>query len=280
MSVGPTFSRRSFLRTLALGACALPCSRVMAAMGESFGLHPDTPMGNLPASPLTATPPPTMMPVFTSAKLSSPTLSLTFDDGPHPSLTPRLLDLLAERDVKATFYVIGKNVEAHPDVARRIVEEGHEISNHTWTHPALSKLSPEKVAEELSRTHDAVLDVTGYRMTGLRPPYGALNDRVREVAFQRHGYDTVLWSVDPMDWKYRNADRVSRELIAGAAPGAVLLCHDIHPSTIAAIPGAVDQLLIQGYEFTTISRLLAMDQSGRQDSNLRPPGPKPGALPS
>ena len=280
MSVGSTISRRSFLRTLAMGACAWPCTRVMAAMGESFGLHPDTPMGNLPASPLTATPPPTMMPVFTSAKLNSPTLSLTFDDGPHPSLTPRLLDLLAERDVKATFYVIGKNVEAHPAVARRIVDEGHEISNHTWTHPALSKLPPEKVAEELSRTHDTVLEVTGYRMTGLRPPYGALNDRVREVAFQRHGYDTVLWSVDPLDWKYRNAERVSRELIAGAAPGAVLLCHDIHPSTIAAIPGVVDQLLIQGFEFTTISRLLAMDQSGRQDSNLRPPGPKPGALPS
>jgi len=280
MSAGSPIPRRRFLRTLVLGACVLPFSRSMARMGETFGLHPDTPMGELPVSPLTATPPPVMGPAFRSAKLSTPHLALTFDDGPHGTLTPRLLDILADREVKATFYVIGSNVEAHPKIARRIVDEGHEIANHTWTHPALSKLSPERVAEELTRTHDTVLDVTGYRMSGLRPPYGDYNERVREVAFERHGYDTIMWSVDPLDWKHRNAERVSRELIAGAAPGAVLLCHDIHASTIAAIPGTVDQLLIQGYEFTTVSRLQAMDESGRQDSNLRPPGPKPGALPS
>ena len=145
---------------------------------------------------------------------------------------------------------------------------------------ALSGLSAARVAEELRRTHETVLDVTGVRMTNLRPPYGAFNDRVRKVAFDGHGYDTIMWSVDPLDWKYRNSGRVTRELVSGAAPGAVLLCHDIHPTTIAAIPPTLDQLLARGFAFVTIDRLMSMDKSGRQDLNLRPPGPKPGALPS
>jgi peptidoglycan-N-acetylglucosamine deacetylase len=280
---GPSsISRRHFLRTLTLGACLWPVSRTLAGMGREFGLHPGTsgllPLADLPAGPLTN--PPVMLPPFHSAMVSTPHLALTFDDGPHGALTPRLLDLLSERNVKATFYVIGRNVELYPDIARRIVTEGHEIANHTFTHPALSRLSAERVAEELRRTHETVLQVTGVRMTNLRPPYGAFNDRVRQVAFDGHGYDTIMWSVDPLDWKYRNAARVTRELVGGAAPGAVLLCHDIHKTTIAAMPSTLDQLLARQFQFVTVAELMAMDKSGRQDLNLRPPGPKPGALPS
>jgi len=280
MSAGSTLSRRRFLRTLVWGACALPVTRGLARMGESFGLHPGTAALGLPdgAGPLTA--PRVMGPAFHSAAIATPHLALTFDDGPHGSLTPKLLDLLGRHRVRCTFYVIGRNVEAYPEIARRIVAEGHEIANHTWTHPQLSRLSAARVAEELRRTHETVLDVTGVRMTNLRPPYGAFNDGVRRVAFDRHGYDTIMWSVDPLDWKYRNAARVTRELVKGAAPGAVLLCHDIHPSTVAAMPSTLDQLLGRGFQFVTVAELMAMDASGRQDSNLRPPGPKPGALPS
>ena len=247
-------------------------------MGRELGLHPATPFMQLPPGPLTN--PPVMLPPFRAALISSPHLALTFDDGPHGSLTPRLLDILAQRNVKATFYVIGRNVEAHPEIARRIVEDGHEIANHTWSHPALSGLSDDRVTEELRRTHDVVLEATGVRMTNLRPPYGAYNDRVREVAFNGHGYDTIMWSVDPLDWKYRNSARVTRELVTGAAPGAVLLCHDIHPTTVAAIPPVLDDLLGRRFEFVTIDKLMAMDKSGRLDSNQRPPAPKAGALPS
>ena len=275
---GPNLSRRNFLRTIALGACAAPLSRAFGNMGADFGLHPDTPGSALPGAPA-AGPAPIRLP-FHSAAIGTPHLSLTFDDGPHGKLTPKLLDLLGRRGVKCTFYVIGRNVEAYPDIARRIVAEGHEIANHTWTHPQLSRLSAARVADELRRTHDKVLEVTGVRMTNLRPPYGAFNDSVRRVAFDRHGYDTIMWSVDPLDWKFRNSSRVTRELVKGAAPGAVLLCHDIHPSTIAAMPATLDQLLGRGFRFVTVAELMAMDKSGRQDSNLRPPGPKPGALPS
>ncbi len=258
----------------------LPLSRSLAGMGQAFGLHPDTPMGSTlsGAGPLTT--PAVMGPAFHSASIGTPHLALTFDDGPHGTLTPRLLDMLAERQARATFYVIGRNVEAHPKIARRIVEEGHEIANHTWSHPALSRLSAERVAEELRRTHETVLEVTGVRMSNLRPPYGALNDRVRQVAFDRHGYDTVMWSVDPLDWKHRNAERVTRELVAGAAPGAVLLCHDIHASTVAAMPSTLEQLHGRGFRLVTVSDLMAMNNSGRLDSNQRPPAPKAGALPS
>ena len=271
-------SRRSFLRTLTFGACLYPLARTLAGPGREFGLHPGTSLLNLPPVPLTN--PAVMLPPFHSAMVSTPHLALTFDDGPHGTLTPRLLDMLAERKVKATFYVIGRNVEACPDIARRIVADGHEIANHTYTHPALSRLPSARVAEELRRTHETVLDVTGIRMTNLRPPYGAFNDEVRRVAFDGHGYDTIMWSVDPLDWKYRNTARVTRELVGGAAPGAVLLCHDIHKTTIAAIPPTLDQLLARNFQFVTVAELMAMDKSGRQDSNLRPPGPKPGALPS
>ncbi len=278
MSASDHLSRRRFLRTLTLGACFYPAARTLAFMGSEFGLHPATPLMGMPSGPLTN--PPVMLPPFYSAAIGTPHLALTFDDGPHGSLTPRLLDALAKRRVKATFYVIGRNVETHPDIARRIVAEGHEIANHTWSHPSLSGLSAERVADELRRTHEIALEVTGVRMTNLRPPYGAFNDRVRQVAFDGHGYDTIMWSVDPQDWKYRNSARVTRELVSGAAPGAVLLCHDIHKTTITAIPPVLDQLLARDFQFVTVAQLMAMDKSGRQDSNLRPPGPKPGALPS
>jgi peptidoglycan/xylan/chitin deacetylase (PgdA/CDA1 family) len=271
-------SRRRFLRALTLGACTLPFGRALANVGADFGLHPDTPGVKLAAVPVNV--PAAMGSPFHSAAIGTPHLALTFDDGPHGKLTPKLLDLLGRRGVKSTFYVIGRNVEAYPDIACRIVAEGHEIANHTWTHPQLSRLSAARVADELRRTHDKVLEVTGVRMTNLRPPYGAFNDSVRRVAFDRHGYDTIMWSVDPLDWKYRNSSRVTRELVKGAAPGAVLLCHDIHPSTIAAVPPTLDQLLGRGFRFVTVAELMAMDKSGRQDLNLRPPGPKPGALPS
>ena len=139
MTAPSAISRRRFLRTLTLGACALPLSRSLGSLGREFGLHPGTPMTDLPPGPLTN--PAVMLPPFHSAAVTTPHLALTFDDGPHGTLTPRLLDILGRNNVKATFYVIGRNVAAYPGIARRLVAEGHEIANHTWSHPALSGLS-------------------------------------------------------------------------------------------------------------------------------------------
>jgi len=171
------------------------------------------------------------------------------------------LDTLRARKVRATFYVIGNNVNANPAIAQRIVQEGHEIANHTMTHPSLSRLSAARVSQELRGAHQAIANATGVQALNMRPPYGAVNDQVRRVANNEFGYTTIMWSVDPLDWKYRNSERVTRELTNGAAPGAILLCHDIHATTVAAIPATLDQLLRQGYQFVTVRELLRMESA-------------------
>ncbi len=195
---------------------------------------------------------------YNSVHTSKPVLALTFDDGPHPELTPRLLDILRAEGVRATFYVVGKNVEAYPDIARRIVAEGHEIANHSWSHPALPGLGSARLNQELEGTSAVIERVTGRRPSNMRPPYGALNERVRRTILNDHKMDIILWSVDPLDWKRPGAAVVTQRLVEGAQPGAIMLAHDIHPGTIEAVPGTIAQLKAKGYGFVTVSQLLAM----------------------
>jgi peptidoglycan-N-acetylglucosamine deacetylase len=105
---------------------------------------------------------------------------MTFDDGPSVGNTARLLDILKQRNIKVTFFMIGPNVVAHPEIARRVLAEGHEIGNHSWTHPQLSKLSDQRVTEEISKTQEAIKNATGFTPTILRPPYGAITKRQRQ----------------------------------------------------------------------------------------------------
>ena len=195
---------------------------------------------------------------YNSVDTARPYVALTFDDGPHPELTPRLLDILRHHGVRATFYVIGRNVETYPEIARRIVSEGHEIANHSWSHPALTTLGAARLRQEIDKTNEVILRVTGRRPTNMRPPYGAINDRVRQAMFRDHGLDVIMWSVDPLDWRRPGADVVRQRLVDGAAPGAILLAHDIHPGTIDAMSGTISQLKAKGYGFATVSQLLAL----------------------
>lgn len=196
---------------------------------------------------------------YNSVKTTHPVVAMTFDDGPHPELTPKLLDLLKARNIRATFYVIGKNVAAYPEIARRIVEEGHEIANHTYTHPALSKIGAARVKTELDRTTEAIRQATGVTPRNMRPPYGATNTALNRRISEEFGMPVIMWSVDPQDWRYRNASRVSSHIIANAKPGDIILAHDIHPSTIAAMAPALDALLAKGFRFVTVSELLEYD---------------------
>ncbi len=191
--------------------------------------------------------------VPTSEKL----LAMTFDDGPHPKLTARLLDLLAQRGVKATFFVVGRNVRTYPALVRRMIAEGHEVASHTDTHPSLTKLSEAGIRQELERTEEAIVAAAQIKPVLLRPPYGATNERVNRQAFSQFGYQTILWSVDPEDWRRPGPSVVASRLVAGAHPGGILLAHDIHAGTIDAMPQALDALLAQGYRFVTVSQLLS-----------------------
>lgn len=191
-----------------------------------------------------------------------PFLALTFDDGPHPANTPRLLDLLKQRNVKATFYVVGTNAKRYPEIMRRIVAEGHEIGNHTVTHPNLSKMSADGVRNELRVCHDAIVSATGVAPRTMRPPYGAITSAQKSWIKKEFGYSTILWSVDPEDWKKPGSSVVTSRLVSGAGPGGILLVHDIHSPTIDAMPSTIDQLLAKGYQFVTVTQLLAMEPKG------------------
>ncbi|WP_326825135.1 polysaccharide deacetylase family protein [Streptosporangium sp. NBC_01756] len=180
-------------------------------------------------------------------------VALTYDDGPGP-YTGRLLDVLAEYHARATFFVIGQMVAADgPLTLRRMVSEGHEIGNHTWSHTQLTALSDAGVKGELSRTQQIVHHVTGRWMSLMRPPYGATNQRVTAVA-RRKGLAQILWSLDTMDWRDRDSlvviQRASR-----AARGSVVLMHDIHPTTVEAAPQVLARLTAAGYTFVTLSEM-------------------------
>jgi peptidoglycan/xylan/chitin deacetylase (PgdA/CDA1 family) len=181
---------------------------------------------------------------------------MTFDDGPSATLTPKLLDLLAAHHIKATFFVIGENVAQHPDIVARAAREGHEIANHSWSHPNLAKLSDEGVRRQLSRTDDAIKSATGARPTLLRPPYGSITEREKRWIHDEFGYQIILWDVDPYDWKRPGPAVVRNRILQETQPGSIVLSHDIHPGTIEAMPSTFDALEAKGFKFATVSELI------------------------
>lgn len=195
---------------------------------------------------------------FTRVMVSGNYVAITFDDGPHPQNTPRLLDILRARNIKATFYVIGRSVDLHPQIVRRTVAEGHEIGNHSHTHRLLSKLGDSELRMEMSRCQDAIGRAAGVRPRTMRPPYGGLTQRQRELVHAEFGYPTILWSVDPLDWKRPGPSVVTSRILSGASPGGIILGHDLHSQTVDAMPATLDGLLRRGYQFVTVSQLLAM----------------------
>ena len=195
-------------------------------------------------APAAPTPPPT-----TGNKV----IALTFDDGPGP-YTAHLLDILDQYGAKATFFLIGSKVSGQASVVRSIHARGHQLGNHSWSHPELPKLSVDQIAGEIDRTNEAIRQATGVKPSILRPPYGAVNGVVLEQIRTR-GMSSILWSVDTRDWADRNSQIVCSRAVAGAHPGAVILMHDIHQTSVNAVPCILSSLKQQGYSFVTIQRL-------------------------
>jgi peptidoglycan-N-acetylglucosamine deacetylase len=191
-----------------------------------------------------------------SVHVDGPYIAMTFDDGPSATLTPKLLDLLAARRIKATFFVIGENVAEHPDIVARAAREGHEIANHSWSHPNLAKTSDEGVRRQLWRTDEAIKNATGTRPTLLRPPYGSITEREKRWIHDEFGYQIVLWDVDPYDWKRPGPAVVRNRILQETRPGSIVLSHDIHPGTIEAMPSTFDALQAKGFKFVTVSELI------------------------
>jgi len=204
-------------------------------------------------------------------------IAMTFDDGPHPQNTPRLLDMLRERNIKATFYVIGQSVNLYPGVVRRTVAEGHEIGNHSNTHRLLSKLSDEELKLDLSRCRDAVARAAGVIPRTLRPPYGGLLQRQRELVHAEFGYPTILWSVDPLDWKRPGSSVITSRILGGTTAGGIVLAHDLHAQTVDAMPATLDGLLSRGFKFVTVSQLIAMKKEAPAPASTAGSAPVPAA---
>ncbi|MEO6846345.1 MAG: polysaccharide deacetylase family protein [Chthoniobacterales bacterium] len=199
-------------------------------------------------------------PSYASVHVAGPYIAMTFDDGPSKTLTPRLLDILKQRGIKATFFMLGENVEANPDIVKRIAAEGHEVANHSWSHPPLNKLAAGGLDHEIGDTTTAILNASGTRPVLLRPPYGATTNTLDHFFKTKYGLQVVLWSVDPLDWKYHDSERVKSVILKETRPGSIILSHDIHKTTVDAMPATLDALLAKGYKFVTVSQLIAMEQ--------------------
>lgn len=179
-------------------------------------------------------------------------VALTFDDGPHPTLTPRLLALLAEEGVPATFFLVGNRAQEWPDVVRAISAGGHEIGNHSWSHPNLTQLGNEEVTQQLARTDAAIFAITGAAPDIVRLPYDASSARVLSLIDR----PVIWWDIDTLDWKATSVGEVVDSAVGRARSGSIVLMHDIHANTVSAVRGIIAGLRARGFEFVTVSQLM------------------------
>lgn len=179
-------------------------------------------------------------------------IALTFDDGPHPQVTKQILQLLEKYDAKATFFMIGSRVQYYPAIVQEVRNAGHEIGNHTWSHPVLTKLPTAAIQKEFDSTEQAIVNAIGQNSTVFRPPYGAINDSVRELIPCK----SINWTIDTLDWKHHDSKKLLPLVTRTLHNNAIVLMHDIHQSTADGLESVLQYLQNEGYEFITVSEVL------------------------
>lgn len=187
-------------------------------------------------------------------------VALTFDDGPESELTPQILDILDEYNIKATFFVIGQNAARHTDVLKDIYDRGHEIGNHSWSHKYLPKISKASKKNEILKTEELLVDILGEHTPIFRPPYGAVKAQDKEL-INSLGYKIVNWSVDTKDWAGTSGEQIMKYVKQQLKPGGIILMHNsgnikIVKNTIDTLPTIIDWIIEQGYEFVTVTEIL------------------------
>ncbi len=179
-------------------------------------------------------------------------IAITFDDGPHPSYTAQLLDGLKQRGIHATFFVTGEHAELHPDIIKRMADEGHLIGNHTYSHIQLTRKNREKFREELIKTNEILKEITGEEVQYVRPPYGSW-----DKSFEKElNMFPVLWTVDPLDWSSRNVGRITEKIVSKTGENDIILMHDYYDTSVTAALQAIDELIEEGYTFVTVEEIL------------------------
>ncbi len=187
--------------------------------------------------------------VYDSTK-EPPLVALTFDDGPG-QYTDKLLDCLEENGAKATFYMLGQNVERYPDIVKRMHDLGMELSNHTYDHKDLAKLTQSQITEEIEKTSSLIQDAAGVLPDTLRPPGGSYNDTVQKLA----GMPIVKWSIDTKDWKTKSEDQTYQCVMDNVEDGSIVLMHDIHEWSVDAAIRLIPDLIEEGYKLVTVQEL-------------------------
>lgn len=206
---------------------------------------------------------------FSPIPVDGPYVALTFDDGPDPTHTPKLLDLLAAHHAKATFFVIGKRVAQCPEIVARAAREGHEIGNHSWSHRRFVDISDADVREELEKTDAEIRAVIGVGAKVMRPPGGAIFAQQEAWIREEFGYKTILWDVHGFDWirPPPSPAAISERIVERIHPGAVIVCHDTQPATIEAVPAILSRLEAKQFKFVTVSELLQLGPTNPSKSD-------------
>lgn len=179
-------------------------------------------------------------------------VAITFDDGPNPEYTVELLEGLQKRGVKATFFVLGAEVEKYPDIVKKIDDGGHLIGVHSYEHVNFGQIGDEAAIEQIEKTQEAIHNVTGKYAGYIRPPYGCWKKSLDvEVPLIE-----VLWDIDPLDWATKDADTVVQRILKGVTEGSIILLHDASQSSVQAAFSVIDILQQENYEFVTVEDLL------------------------
>lgn len=179
-------------------------------------------------------------------------VAITFDDGPHKTNTQEILNILSKYNAKATFFMLGQNVERYSSIVKEVSDKGHEIGIHTWSHPELTKLSAEQIANEINNTAQAIKNITGVEPWLVRPPYGSLNSTVKSAVLNPF----ILWNIDSLDWKSRDKEKIVPLVVNDVQDGDIILLHDIHTTTVPAVEEIVKYLYENDYQIITVSQML------------------------
>ncbi|MGT2647144.1 polysaccharide deacetylase family protein [Streptococcus uberis] len=180
-------------------------------------------------------------------------VALTFDDGPDPRTTPQVLDMLKKYHAKATFFMLGGKISGNESLVKRIADEGNEVGNHSFDHSNFTKLSHEQIVSQIESTNSLIEKACGKKPFYFRPPYGATDERVKQAV----GMSQLLWTVDTKDWENHNTAAIMTNIKNQLRPNGIILMHDIHQTSVNALPTVLDYLVNQGYHFVTVSQLMA-----------------------
>ncbi|MZQ83011.1 polysaccharide deacetylase family protein [Paenibacillus sp. 5J-6] len=193
-------------------------------------------------------------------------VALTFDDGPDNRYTLQILDILKKNNVKATFFIVGENAKAHPEVVKRIANEGHVIGNHSWDHSNFTKMSSEEMKQEINTTQEVLNAIIGFRPTLFRPPFGALgSSEIKTITSM--GLNIIDWSVDTRDWAGTSTQQIMKNVKKELKPGGIILQHsavgkkESLSNTVKALEQLIPLLKNEGYTFVTVPTLLSLPDS-------------------